>query len=43
MPYFAATALPVSQAYLQTQGLSPPFVAYMRNWQGFVKEEESRV
>lgn len=39
---FAATALPVSPAYLQAQGLSPPFVAYMRNWQGFVQEEESR-
>jgi 2,4-dienoyl-CoA reductase-like NADH-dependent reductase (Old Yellow Enzyme family) len=41
---FAATALPVPRAYLHSQGLSPPFVTYMKNWQGFVQdEEESRV
>jgi 2,4-dienoyl-CoA reductase-like NADH-dependent reductase (Old Yellow Enzyme family) len=35
---FAATATPVSEAYLHGEGLSPAFVTYMRNWKDFVAE-----
>ena len=28
---------PVTPEYLQGEGLSPPFVEYMKNWKGFVK------
>jgi 2,4-dienoyl-CoA reductase-like NADH-dependent reductase (Old Yellow Enzyme family) len=38
---FTPVALPVSEAYLQDQRLSPPFVQYMRNWKGFVAEPET--
>ncbi len=34
---FQPTSLPVSEAYLREEGLSPRFVEYMRRWPGFVK------
>lgn len=37
-PNFAPIATPVSEAYLSNEGLSPPFINYMRTWQGFVEE-----
>lgn len=37
-PHFRPTSLPVSPAYLAKEGLSPKFIAYMRNWKGFVEE-----
>jgi 2,4-dienoyl-CoA reductase-like NADH-dependent reductase (Old Yellow Enzyme family) len=37
-PGFAATALPVSAAYLENEGLGPAFVDYMRGWEGFVAD-----
>ena len=38
-PDFQAVALPVTAGYLRDEGLSPPFIQYMRNWKGFVTEE----
>jgi 2,4-dienoyl-CoA reductase-like NADH-dependent reductase (Old Yellow Enzyme family) len=38
--HFRPVATPVSEAYLQAERLSPPFVQYMRNWKGFVEERE---
>jgi 2,4-dienoyl-CoA reductase-like NADH-dependent reductase (Old Yellow Enzyme family) len=35
---FAARATPVSESYLQEEGLGPAFVTYMRTWKGFVEE-----
>ncbi|WP_194745389.1 NADH:flavin oxidoreductase [Thermaurantiacus tibetensis] len=35
-PGFAARPLPVSRAVLAEEGLSPPFIAYMETWPGFV-------
>ena len=35
-PDFTPIALPVSEAHLLNEGLSPAFVTYMRNWKGFV-------
>ena len=35
-PDFEAVDLPVSEAYLQAQGLGPAFRDYMRGWDGFV-------
>lgn len=35
---FVTRATPVSEAYLAEEGLSPVFVAYMRNWKGFVED-----
>ncbi len=35
-PTFKAIGLPVTPEYLASEGLSPPFVDYMRNWKGFV-------
>ena len=35
-PDFPGTPTPVSPAYLESEGLSPPFVQYMRRWEGFV-------
>lgn len=35
---FEPVALPVSEAYLRSEGLSGPFIRYLRNWQGFVAE-----
>lgn len=39
-PHFQSTSLPVSAAYLASEGLGPAFVAYMRspNWKGFVED-----
>jgi 2,4-dienoyl-CoA reductase-like NADH-dependent reductase (Old Yellow Enzyme family) len=37
-PDFVPIALPVTEAHLQNEGLSPTFVGYMRNWKGFVAE-----
>ena len=34
---FESISLPVSEEYLQSQGLSEKFVNYMRNWKGFVE------
>lgn len=39
-PDFVTRALPVTAAYLAAEGLGPTFVDYMRNWKGFVAEEE---
>lgn len=36
-PAFTAVATPVSEAYLNAEGLGPAFVNYMRTW-GFVQE-----
>jgi 2,4-dienoyl-CoA reductase-like NADH-dependent reductase (Old Yellow Enzyme family) len=38
-PHFKPVALPVTPEYLAAEGLSPKFIAYMRNWKGFVTEE----
>jgi 2,4-dienoyl-CoA reductase-like NADH-dependent reductase (Old Yellow Enzyme family) len=38
-PHFKAADLPVTAEYLAAEGLSPKFIAYMRNWKGFVTEE----
>jgi 2,4-dienoyl-CoA reductase-like NADH-dependent reductase (Old Yellow Enzyme family) len=37
-PAFRAVALPVSSAYLASEGLSPAFIKYMGNWKGFVAD-----
>ena len=34
-------ALPVTEAHLRQEGLSPTFVTYMRGWKGFVAEPET--
>ena len=36
-PDFQPVDLPVTPEYLAREGLSPPFVEYMRNWPGFVE------
>ena len=36
-PDFAAVSIPVSRDYLRAEGLSDPFVDYLRRWQGFVE------
>ncbi len=38
-PNFAHVALPVTADYLRREGLSDPFVTYMRNWKNFVATE----
>ena len=38
-PHFKPIALPVTRAYLASEGLSPKFIQYMQNWKGFVAEE----
>ena len=38
-PHFKPIALPVTRAYLASEGLSPNFITYMQNWKGFVAEE----
>jgi len=35
-PFFEPVELPVTPEYLHSEGLSAPFVEYMRNWEGFV-------
>ena len=37
-PVFEPIALPVSEAHLKQEGLSPTFVTYMKRWDGFVAE-----
>lgn len=37
-PMFEPIALPVSEAHLKHEGLSPTFVTYMKRWDGFVAE-----
>ena len=37
-PSFAPNQIPVSAAYLASEGLSEPFLNYMRGWKGFVAE-----
>jgi 2,4-dienoyl-CoA reductase-like NADH-dependent reductase (Old Yellow Enzyme family) len=37
-PAFLPAELPVTAAWLEREGLSPPFVNYMRNWKGFVAD-----
>jgi 2,4-dienoyl-CoA reductase-like NADH-dependent reductase (Old Yellow Enzyme family) len=39
-PRFEPVATPVSPSYLESQGLSPAFVQYMRRWDGFVEDED---
>jgi 2,4-dienoyl-CoA reductase-like NADH-dependent reductase (Old Yellow Enzyme family) len=36
---FRCRETPVSATVLEGEGLSPPFVTYMRNWPGFVSDE----
>jgi 2,4-dienoyl-CoA reductase-like NADH-dependent reductase (Old Yellow Enzyme family) len=38
---FRPIQTPVSEQHLRDERLSPPFVAYMRNWKGFVAEPET--
>ena len=38
-PDFEPAALPVSEDYLRSEGLSDAFIGYMRNWKGFVEEQ----
>ena len=40
-PGFNHVTLPVTPAYLAAEGLSPPFVEYMRQWPGFVEAAEA--
>lgn len=37
-PQFETISLPVTEEYLQSQGLSEKFVNYMRGWKGFVEK-----
>lgn len=37
-PNFAMRELPVSAETLRAEGLSDPFIGYMRNWKGFVAD-----
>jgi 2,4-dienoyl-CoA reductase-like NADH-dependent reductase (Old Yellow Enzyme family) len=37
-PSYSSPSLPVSEAYLRNEGLSPAFIAYMRNWDNFVAD-----
>jgi 2,4-dienoyl-CoA reductase-like NADH-dependent reductase (Old Yellow Enzyme family) len=39
-PDFQTIALPVTSEYLRQERLGPTFVEYMRNWKGFVAEDE---
>jgi len=39
-PDFVPIGLPVTRAYLRSEGLSPVFVEYMNNWKGFVAQAE---
>ena len=40
---FTPVELPVTPAHLTAEGLSPPFVEYMKNWKGFVAGTEGVV
>ena len=37
-PDFQSVSLPVTRAYLESEGLSAPFVNYMATWAGFVAD-----
>ena len=37
-PVFQAAELPVTAAYLKSEGLGDPFIKYMSGWKGFVNE-----
>ncbi|HVY89541.1 MAG TPA: NADH:flavin oxidoreductase [Hyphomonadaceae bacterium] len=39
---YTSPPLPVTVQHLNDEGLSPPFVTYMRNWPGFVEGEASK-
>ncbi len=39
-PAYASPPTPVSVQHLADEGLSPPFVQYMRQWPGFVADEQ---
>jgi hypothetical protein len=34
--FYRSPHLPVTEKYLREEGLSPAFITYMRNWDGFV-------
>jgi 2,4-dienoyl-CoA reductase-like NADH-dependent reductase (Old Yellow Enzyme family) len=38
-PFFEPVELPVTPDYLRSEGLSDPFIEYMKNWEGFVTAE----
>jgi 2,4-dienoyl-CoA reductase-like NADH-dependent reductase (Old Yellow Enzyme family) len=38
-PFFEPVELPVTADYLRSEGLSDPFIEYMKNWEGFVATE----
>ena len=37
-PFFEPVELPVTPEYLRSEGLSDPFIDYMKNWEGFVAD-----
>jgi len=37
-PFFEPVELPVTPEYLHSEGVSEPFVDYLKNWEGFVAE-----
>ena len=39
-PEFAARSLPVTRDYLRAEGLSSAFLEYMKNWKGFIADDE---
>jgi 2,4-dienoyl-CoA reductase-like NADH-dependent reductase (Old Yellow Enzyme family) len=41
-PAFQCVPLPVTEAYLRSEGLGDAFISYMRTWKGFVAEPEAR-
>ncbi|XOV89862.1 MAG: NADH:flavin oxidoreductase [Pseudomonadota bacterium] len=41
-PNFTPVTVPVSRAYLASEGLSEAFINYMAGWQGFVSDDESK-
>lgn len=38
-PTFTPIETPVTEEYLKSEGLSDPFITYMRRWKGFVEEK----
>jgi 2,4-dienoyl-CoA reductase-like NADH-dependent reductase (Old Yellow Enzyme family) len=37
-PFFEPVELPVTPDYLKSEGLSAPFIGYLKNWEGFVAD-----
>jgi hypothetical protein len=37
-PFFEPVELPVTPDYLRSEGLSDPFIGYMKRWEGFVAD-----